>query len=318
MNHAVRLLRLSAAATFVGVLLSASVLAAFRASLLATRPLLLTLTVAITAILALATLVLAIRERAFAAILLCSGLLLIVGGGLANWLLSLQGFVVLTELEAVPLAGGTHLQEFEKGALSRPEEMNLTLQLEELRFEPAPEGFLPVSRLRLIGIESEPKIVEVTRGRSGALRTLRFHQGAFGFAPRIVITRNGETVFDRHVPFTTKGRDASSVSFEGAFDVAKEKLSVRAGVALDSLDDRLRGHPRLGLAVERDGKPAGSGELTMGHFARLSDGYAIGFAGLKRWSEIDVSRRNYPQPMYAGAGLVCAGVLLWPFVRRRR
>lgn len=318
MIRAVSPLRLSAMATFVAVALSACLLLSFRASILAVRPALLASIVSVSALLAIVTLALALRARSAVPILLASGLLLVLGGGLANWLLSLQGVVILNELEGVPLAGGSHLQEFEYGPLSRPSELNLTLQLEELRLDPVSEGFVAVSRLRLIENGRGPHIVEVARNRSASYRTLRFHQGAFGFAPRIVITRDGEAVFDRHVPFTTRGRDGRSLSFEGAFDVAKEQLSVRAAVDLESLDDRLRGHPRLGLAVDHDGKRAGSGELTMGHFARLSDGYAIGFAGLKRWSEIDVSRRNYPQPMYAGAGLICTGLLLWPFTRRRR
>lgn len=306
-------------ATAAGALAAATCLMLFRQAILPTRPAVLATLVIATAILAAITLAAAVFRRALTATLLCAGLVVVLSGGLANWLHSLQGFVILTELDAVPLAGGSHLQEFESGALSNPAEMNLTLQLEDLRLLPTPDGFLAVSRIRLIEKGREPRIVEIARGRSAALRTLRFHQGAFGFAPRIVITRNGETVFDRHVPFTTVSReDGRTLSFDGALTIEKERLAVRGAVSLESLNDDLRGHPRLGLRVERDGRPFGEGELEVGHFARLQDGYAVGFAGLKKWSEIDISRRNYPEPILAGTGLMLVGLILWPFRRRRR
>jgi hypothetical protein len=134
-----------------------------------------------------------------------------------------------------------------------------------------------------------------------------------------VITKSGEAVFDRHVPFTTVARDdGRTLSFDGALTIEKERLAVRGAISLDSLDDELRGHPRLGLRVERDGRPFGEGELEVGHFAKLQDGYAIGFAGMKKWSEIDISRRNYPEPILAGAGLMLAGLVVWPFTRGAR
>lgn len=291
----------------------------FRHAILPTRPAVLAALMIATAVLATTTLVGAILRRAITAALLCAGLLAILGGGLANWLHSLQGYVILTEFDAVPLTGGSHLQEFEGGALSNAAEMNLTLQLEDLRLLPAQNGFLPVSRIRLIEKGRAPHVVEIARGRSAALRTLRFHQGAFGFAPRIVITKNGEAVFDRHVPFTTITRDdGRTLSFDGDFTIETERLAVRGAISLESLNDDLRGHPRLGLRVERGGRPFGEGELEVGHFARLQDGYAIGFAGLKKWSEIDISRRNYPEPILAGAGLMFVGLVLWPFTRRQR
>lgn len=306
-------------ATAAGTLAAVTCLVLFRQAVLPTRPVVLAAIVIVTTLLAATTLAAAIFRRAVTAALLCAGLLAILAGGLANWLHSLQGFVILTELEAVPLHGGSHLQEFETGALSNPAEMNLTLQLEDLRLVPASDGFLPASRLRLIEKGSEPRVVEISRGKSATIGTLRFHQGAFGFAPRIVITKNGEAVFDRHVPFTTAARDdGRTLSFDGALTIEKERLAVRGAISLESLDDELRGHPRLGLRVERDGRPFGQGELEVGHFAKLQDGYAIGFAGMKKWSEIDISRRNYPEPILAGAGLMLVGLGLWPFTRRAR
>ena len=65
------------------------------------------------------------------------------------------------------------------------------------------------------------------------------------------------------------------------------------------------------------GEPLGQGTLLPGHFADLDEGFRVGFVDLKRWSEIDVSRRNYGEPVL-GAGLVAVlGVLIWPLAAWR-
>ncbi len=251
--------------------------------------------------------------RAMAAGCLMLGLLTATTGGFANWLFSLQGVVMLTELEGVPLSRTGHLQEFDAGPLSHVDEMRMTLQLEELNLARAPENsFLPVSRLRLAREALPLEIVEVAPGKSARVGSLVFHQGAFGFAPRIVIVKKGETVFDKFVPFTTGRSGSRGVAFQGEFTIEKEHLAVSGAVSLESLDERMKGHETLGLRVTRGGRLLGAGELLPGHFADLEDGYRIGFAGLKKWSEIDISRRNYPAPIFAGLGLLLLGTVLWP------
>ena len=63
--------------------------------------------------------------------------------------------------------------------------------------------------------------------------------------------------------------------------------------------------------MRRDGQVLGAGKLRPGEFADLEGGYRVGFAGLKKWAEIDISRRNYPGPILWGAGVAAAGVLVW-------
>jgi hypothetical protein len=266
---------------------------------------------------ALMCLIVAIWRRAVPAVLFSLGLLLIYGGGMANFLFSLQGYTILAELDSVRLANGRELQQFEAGPLSNVAEMDLTLQLEKVELLRSGDGFVPVSRVRVIRKGRPANVVTLSSHEGATDGTLRFSQGAFGFAPRIVVTRDGEAVFDRYVPFTTRRAGGGGVSFEETFLIGAEKMTVRGALDLASLDDDLRGHARLGVFVSREGRELGRGELTMGHFGQLSDGSHIGYAGIRRWVEIDISRRNYREPVIAGAALVVLSALAVPFIRRR-
>ncbi len=250
---------------------------------------------------------------------LAAGVLVALGAGMANWLLRLQGTVILNEREAVPLEGGTALQVFDAGALSRLEEMGLTLALDRLELVAAGSGsFYPASSLSAWREGQEPRRLRVTPHERAAFGALRFHQGAFGFAPRIVLLRDGETLFDKVVPFLTERRGRSGLSFEGRFTLEREDLQVEGSVDLATLDEGMRGHATLALVLTRDGEPFGRGSLLPGRFAEIEQGYRIGFAGLERWSEIVVSRRNYGRLVLAGGAVALAGGVLWPLAAWRR
>jgi hypothetical protein len=244
--------------------------------------------------------------------------LALVAGG-ANWLLRLQGTVILNEREAVPLHGGTALQVFESGLLSDIQEMGLTLMLEELQLEPFGEdGFYPLSRLRVWKEEENVEALEITPRQRAEFDSLRFHQGAFGFAPRVVILRDGETLFDRVVPFTSRRLDHDGISFDGHFTVEEETLAVTGTVDLTSLDEAMRGHATLLLSVLLDDQSLGQGSLQPGYFADLDRGYRVGFAGLERWSEVVVSRRNYGHLVKAGGIAALIGLAIWPLAAWRK
>jgi len=241
------------------------------------------------------------------------GVVAALTAGTVNWLLSLQGFVILQEGETVALEGGTQLQVFEAGPMARLDEMELSLSMDEVELSPMGDGgFYPVSHLVLRRGAGEPKRLRIDPRTSAADGQLRFYQGAFGFAPRIVIVRQERTVFDRVVPFVTRLHDSGGISFSGRFSVASEGLDVEGAVELASLDEALRGHATLALGVTRDGRSLGRGSLLPGHFAEIDQGYRIGFAGIEKWSEIDVSRRNYRGVVLAGALLAVLGGLAWP------
>jgi hypothetical protein len=88
------------------------------------------------------------RGRQLGEFLTVSGLLLALVGGSANWLLSLQGYVILIEGESVVLHGGGQLQDFIAGPLARLEEMGVTMALGELELVPTGQGrFYPASRV---------------------------------------------------------------------------------------------------------------------------------------------------------------------------
>jgi hypothetical protein len=256
---------------------------------------------------------------ALAELLTVGGLLLAITAGTANWLLSLQGAVVLQEGETAQLDASDQLQAFDAGPLARLDELGYSLRLDELELIPSgTEGFFPSSRMRIWERTQEPQSVVTTPREWAEVGVLRLHQGAFGFAPRIVILHHEQEVFDQFVPFLTRREVGTSLSFEGRFTLEAESLEVTGMVNLASLDEAMQGHASLELAVAGNDGPLGSGSLLPGHFAALEDGYQIGFAGLQKWSEIDISRRNYGQLVVGGAIVAAFGALFWPVASWRR
>ena len=259
------------------------------------------------------------RGRGGVALLFVVGCLVTLGAGSVNWLFSLQGFVILREGELVPLNHGTHVEQFQSGPLSRLEEMDLVLGLEKLEIVAADDDFyFPRSRLVARRDGGERVSMTVDPRTAASEGSLRFYQGAFGFAPRIVILRDDETLLDQVVPFRSRREGPLGIRFEERFTLSSEGLEVEGRVDLASLDEAMRGHATLELILMREGEPLGRGQLLPGHFAELDQGYSVGFAGLERWSEIDVSRRNYREVGRAGAVLALLGALLWPVALWRR
>ncbi len=260
--------------------------------------------------------------RVYARLAVALGVALALGGGLANWALGLQGYVILTEGERAQLRGGAELQAFDPGPFGDIEELEIVLGLEELELLPrGPDFFIPSSRLSVWRGHAEPAPLRIDPRESGKDGALRFYQGAFGFAPRIVILRDGETtesVFDKVVPFLTERHGPQGILFHGSFTIEERGLRVEGVIGLDTLDEGMRGHATLDLTVTLDGRQLGSGRLLPGHFAELDDGYRVGFAGLKRWSEIVISRRNYGTVLLAGTGLAAVGGFLLLVGRTRR
>jgi len=255
------------------------------------------------------------RPRNLAAIVGSIGLLVALAAGTANWLMSLQGFVILSEGESVRLHGGTELQAFQAGPLAAIEETGVHVVLDELELVPeGPETFSPTSHLRVWRDDEEPIHLDLSRGGGASHGPLWFFQGAFGFAPRIVIEKAGNpvaTVFDRVVPFMSERRGPDGVSFEGSFTVRSEGLRVEGAIDLVSLDEGMKGHATLGLELSQDGESLGRGRLLPGHFAEVERGYRVGFTGLEKWSEVVISRRNYGRVVLTGTLLAALGGILW-------
>ena len=120
-----------------------------------------------------------------------------------------------------------------------------------------------------------------------------------------------------HMTFSRTPPGPSGISFVGSFTIDKESLAVDGSVGLGTLDAGMRGHATLVLAVMHEGAAIGRGKLLPGHFADLERGYRVGFAGLEKWSEVDVSRRTYGGAVLAGAALALGGAVLWPIAAWR-
>ena len=239
-----------------------------------------------------------------------TGLGAVLATGMVQWLTHLQGYLILSEAEDVPLQGGAQFSGFEQGPLAPVDELSALLRLERLHLVPrGPDTFAARSELRVLGPPPRAAHISVEVGRPGVMGTLRLHQGAFGFAPRVVVLKEGTSLFDQYVPFRTVARGRGLLSFDGAFTVEPERLEVLGNVTLEGLDEAMRGHPTLELSLKKESRVLGSGRLKPGQFAEIGGGYRVGFAGLKRWAEIGVSRARYPTAMLAGAALLALGIL---------
>lgn len=265
-----------------------------------------------------ATIVLAARAStrpaaALAEVVALAGLVVVLAGGVWNWARGFQGFVVLTEGDAVPLSGGAHLRDFRAGPLAERGALAVALKLEDVRFARV-DGpiFSPESHLILDRAGGPHTRIVVRQGLPGAVGPLRLYQGAFGFSPRLVVEERGRTLLDEIVPFATRGDEAEGIAFEGSVSVPGRSIELQGRVSLAELDpNQLKGHPKLWLTVVDDGRRVGSSELELGHFVEVRPGLRVGLAGMPRWTEIDVSRRSYRGVMLAGAGTFVVGLLAW-------
>ncbi|HET9554257.1 MAG TPA: hypothetical protein VFP50_14915, partial [Anaeromyxobacteraceae bacterium] len=243
--------------------------------------------------------------------LVAAGLTAMAAGGLANWAYGMQGFVLLHERQPVRLGPAT-LESFTCGPLADLRELDLTLALARLRFRAAGrEGFKPRSELRLLDAAGEEEGLAVEVGRAAAHRDLWLHQGAFGFSPHLVVAAGGKAVLDEYVPFRTVVDGKGGVAFAGELTVAAARLALRGTITLDDLDDEMRGHPTLELELSEGGGPPRRVALKPGEMADLEGRLRVGFTGLRRWAEIDVSRRTYRAPVLAGGALLALGALTW-------
>jgi len=320
--------RLFVIVVLVLALACVALLATFRANLLATRPELLG---ALAGTLAIALIVeavwVAVRTRkkairpvtAAGRILLILGVLAALTGGTINWLLSLQGYVILIEGETTRLGKGGQLEGLETGPLGDPSELEADLALAEVELETTDGiAFNPVSRVETRAPGESISLQTLGGGRIGEIGSLRLRQGAFGYAPRLIVLHEERTLFDRVVPFTTRRDGQQGTSFSGEIHLNEAGLELSGEVLLSSLDERLKGHPTLRLNVRHDSTDLGTGHLRPGQFASLDDGYRVGFAGLKKWSEIDVARRNYREPILVGFAIAAVSLILWPLAVWRR
>jgi len=249
--------------------------------------------------------------------LLVLGLFLSMAGGAANWARSIKAFVLLVEGQEVSLDETARLPGFTAGPLLDRDELAVRLRLVKVQLRGAPGGsYVPEGEI-VVTDRDGTRAVTVGPDRPVSISALRISEGAFGFAPRIVVQRNGATVLDEVVPFQSSVGEGRAVSFQGALTIASESLALEGEVDLSGLDEKMKGHPRLVITVRKDGRSIGEGQLLPGHFAELAEGYRIGFAGLDRWIELDVRRRTYRGVMLAGYATALAGLVLWGALRWR-
>lgn len=259
------------------------------------------------------------RVAAIGEALLAAGISLVAAGGLANWAFGMQGLVVLFERQPHAVHGPADLEAFSGGPLADAGALDFTLALARLRFAPAgKDGFKALSELKLLDATGEERALSVQVGRAAVHRDLVLHQGAFGFSPHLVVAAGGQKVFDEFVPFRTVVDGRGGVGFVGDLEVPAAKLAIRGRITLEDLDDEMRGHPTLELELREGEGPVQGITLKPGEVADLGRRVRVGFTGLSRWAEIDLSHRTYPVPILAGAALFVIGALLWPLGAWRR
>lgn len=252
--------------------------------------------------------------------LLHGGLVLALGGGLVNWLFGVQGYLLLMEGDSAPVSL-ERLDGWAGGPLADPGRLALSVRLERVALSEAGRGyFRPKSQVAFLSAGSPPVVRDLEAATPVAHGSLRFLQGAFGFAPKIRIERARHgIVFDEWVPFRTARRGSAEVGFAGAAEVAGEALVVRGEIALDSLDEGMKGHPTMTVLVEKGGAAIGSAALTPGQFAEIGPEYRVGLVGLRKWSEVDLASRSLRAPVLAGfAAILLAGTLALGALWRRR
>lgn len=238
-----------------------------------------------------------------------AGVLLALGAGTTNWMMRLQGYVVLQEGDVVPLADSNHLAKLDAGPFSSRDELELLVGLEEVELVTRPDGsFHPTSLLQIYRQGEKPRKINVSTFASARVGSLRLFQGAFGYSPRLVLERDGVLVFDEiHILETL--REGERLSFTGRREADDDCPELKISIDLSVLDERMRGHPELRLELRDSGELLSAGQIRLGHSVALDGGLSITFAGLQSWSEIDLQRRNYRSWVLAGLSLVLVGAL---------
>jgi hypothetical protein len=325
-----RLPRIRAAARSSALILlatSAACLGAIRAGAVASRPAGLTVLAALALLAAAAWAAAAVagvrarpsRISAAAEALAAAGIVVALGTGAWNWATSIQGAILVPEKQPVRLWSADDVVDLEVGPLADRRELQLTLGLARLELRAAgADGFRPVSHVKILDTAGEEVGVEVSRGAPGVHGALLLRQGAFGFAPRVIVARGQQALLDAYVPFRTVREGAEGISFTGEFAIAAEGLELTGAVTLDELGDDMKGHPRLELQATKDGRSLGAGRLSPGDVAVLGEGFSVAFGGLRRWSEIDFARRTHPLPLLSGAAAFALGLALWGVAAWRR
>jgi hypothetical protein len=257
------------------------------------------------------------RGRVAAKSAALAGAVVVGAFGTWNWLAGVQGALVLAEGESAALAGPEAV-ELDAGPLFRWSGLRFGVRLDRLRLVPAGDGaFAPVSELAVLDLSGTQVEAIVAGGaEAGAVGSLRFYQGAFGFTPRLVVVAQNRVVADEQVEFTTRREGEQGVAFEGTLRV--EDLVLRGAVDVASLGEDMKGHTTLAVELRKGEAIVGRANLLPGHFAQFAGGYQVGYAGMKRWSEIDVSRRTYRGPILAGVALALLGLAGWGICAWRR
>jgi hypothetical protein len=257
------------------------------------------------------------RGRDFGEALGMAGVFLLALAGFANWAFEYRALMVLQEGEQVML-DGAHLDAEASGPLGGRIRPNGSLRLEKVRWVVAEDGFLAESDLRYASPAGGTNELTIVSGRSSArVGGVFLHQGAFGFVPRIVVSHDRKKLYERWTPIHSRFEPGRAVAFEETIDIEPD-VTLSVGVSLDRLDEEMKGHPVLGLQLRRGQEVIGAGELLPGHGADLREGWHVGFAGLRRWSEIDIVSEPHRRTALLGASMAVVGGIVFALAAWRR
>lgn len=148
---------------------------------------------------------------------------------------------------------------------------------------------------------------------------IQFSLQHFGFAPQVVVKREGAVVFD-YFANLRHAEEGDWFPLEGEGDTRLFLLFlpdfVQEGRKIGTLSQEPV-NPRLALKVVRDGAEVGRAIVAPGETARLGE-YTVTFPELKRWAGLSVTRERGLGILIIGFVLVTTGLAARFFSNERR
>ncbi len=242
------------------------------------------------------------------ATLLHGGMLVVVAGALATYLFEQRGFVQLLERDTFFGSGGDFMYE-EHGPLAAPFRPDLWVSL--LAFHPAyhANGEVKSAESDLLIREGDRQPEPVRIGINEPLRrggVELYQSGFFGYTVGLRIETQG-----RAIPYylSIDRPAAPGTPSAGTGGIPTTSLAVQVKLYPDpSRGTFALNAPLLEIRVQERGKEVASGMLAAGESLPLRGG-TLTFSDARQWSGLIVTAGSFSGIVFAGFGLIAAGLI---------